>query len=1068
MEVWKGAVFELHAVVSGTPELHFEAWRRTFGEVLRELEGEKGSERFDHQGDYLPYVHRRPRYVAVRSFLESRDIHLPNGHPSDPPTKRTVCGIANRKNELFRTLLSEQGVRPAEEAFKRLSELRDSGIRTALVSASRNCRDVLETAGLLGYFDTIIDGYDITELSIPLRPEPDGFVLAADNLGLLPGECLVAEAAPEGVEAGHRGNFGLVLGVASDGNEDVLLQHGADMTVAGIAELDPEAVHRWFTDGMEQDAWYLRYRTFSPEEEMLREALTTVGNGYIGSRGAYGGAVAYDDIHYPGTYVAGLWNTLGTDVHGRTIYNNDFVNIPNWLLIELKIGDGSYCRLLSCTVEHYEHVLDMRNAVMSRRLHIRDRRGHRTRVETRRFVSMADPHLAAIEYRLTPLNYDKPVTLRSSLDGTVVNYGVPRYRDLSKRHLEGIAAREREGRVELHTRTTQSAVDIHMCARHTLSSEDDELTADREFDHGTSYSAELLRFTAEENHTYVLHKYVSIYTSRDRDTETPVADARELVDRWGRRHTGFDEALSDHSDRWHRLWNVADIRLAPDRFSQRVIRLHIYHLLVSASPHSAKQDVGFTARGLHGEAYRGHVFWDELFIAPFYNLHLPEVTRGHLMYRYLRLHAARRLAREEGYDGAMYPWQSAHDGGEETQILHYNPMSGGWDPDLSRNQRHISLAIAYNVWSYYYSTGDGEFMRDYGLEMLVEICRFWVSKAFYDERDGRYHIDGVMGPDEFHEKYPDARDGGFRDNAYTNIMTAWILHKTEETWQHEPAEARKRIAERIAFDPDAELPRWEEVKTKLAVVMGEDGIISQFDGFRDLEELDWESHRRRYGNIRRMDRILKAEGDTPDRYQLTKQADMLMAFYLLSPGQVRHVLELMGYEVADEQELATKNYEYYLARTTHGSTLSYVVHSAISRYVQGHRNNTWHWFMEGLESDIYDTQGGTTREAIHCGVMAGTLDIVMKNFAGINLFRDHIAVAPDLPRSWNRLQFKILHRDNLLHFDIEPGTIRVRSELTAPDRAKRLPVEVDGTLYTPGETEPLSLTYEQKSARMPA
>jgi hypothetical protein len=121
------------------------------------------------------------------------------------------------------------------------------------------------------------------------------------------------------------------------------------MTVSAIGELSIEAIRRWFHEGREEDAWTLAYRDFAPEEEMLREALTTVGNGYIGSRGAYCGAVAYDDIHYPGTYVAGLWNTLGTEVHGRTIYNNDFVNIPNWLLIELKIGDGGFCRILSCS-----------------------------------------------------------------------------------------------------------------------------------------------------------------------------------------------------------------------------------------------------------------------------------------------------------------------------------------------------------------------------------------------------------------------------------------------------------------------------------------------------------------------------------------------------------------------------------------------------------------------------------------------------------------------------------------------------------------------------------------------
>jgi trehalose/maltose hydrolase-like predicted phosphorylase/beta-phosphoglucomutase-like phosphatase (HAD superfamily) len=1067
MDMWKGAVFELHAVVSGTPELQFESWKRSFDEILGEIGEGKTSRPFDYEDDYLPYVYRRPRYVGVRAFLESRDIHLPNGHPSDPPDRRTVCGIANRKNELFRELLSERGVRPAGAAVDRISAFRGEGIGTAVVSTSRNCRAVLEAAGLLELFDVVIDGKDVMELSLPVRPEPDAFELACENLQVRAGESLLAEAAPDGVEAGRRGNFGLVVGVASDGNEDTLRERGADLTVADIGELTAETVRTWFAEGREEDAWHLVYRRFAPEEEMLREALTTVGNGYIGSRGAYCGAVAYDDIHYPGTYVAGLWNTLGTEVHGRTIYNNDFVNIPNWLLIELKIGEGSFCRILSCSVESYEHSLDMRAAVTSRRLVIRDRAGHRTRIETRRFVSMSEPHLAAIEFAVTPLNYDKPVTLKSTLDGTVVNYGVPRYRDLSKRHLDGVEAAARDGRLELHTRTTESAVDIHVHARHTVSADGEALATDRDTEHGRAYVSEVLRFTAEEGRTYTLRKYAGIYTSRDRDSEDPAADARALVDHWGSGHERFEQALRDHRRRWAELWDRADMRIDPDRFSQRVLRLHAYHLLATHSPNSVPQDVGLTARGLHGEAYRGHIFWDELFVTPFYNLRFPDVTRGHLLYRYRRLDAARELARAEGYRGAMYPWQSADDGGEESQVLHYNPRSGEWDPDLSRNQRHISLAIAYDAWSYYYATGDAEFMRDYGMEMLLEICRFWVSRATYDEADGRYHIAGVMGPDEFHEKYPDATEGGLRDNAYTNIMTAWILHKTIETWQHQPRETRAALADRIGFDERRELERWQQIISRLAVVMDEDGIIAQFAGYHDLAELDWEDYRRRYDNIRRMDRILKAEGDSPDRYQVAKQADALMIFYLLSPGQVKHTLELMGYEVGDERTLATRNYEYYLARTSHGSTLSYIVHSAISRYVEGHRNDTWRWFMEGLRSDIFDTQGGTTREAIHCGVMAGTLDIVVENFAGINLFRDRIVVNPDLPRGWDRLAFTLVHRDNLFRFEIVPGSVRVSREALGADGAGEMTIQVGGQTRNLGD-EPLEIPYEQKSARMPS
>ncbi|MFW5694852.1 MAG: HAD family hydrolase [Alkalispirochaeta sp.] len=1068
MDLPKGAIFELHSIVSGTPQLHYDAWKETFQDVLAEFREGEPPRGFDYDDDYRPYVDGRPRYVAVRAFLDSCDIQLPHGHPADPPDRRTVCGIANRKNELFRELLSRQGVRPDEDAVERIGELRAAGVRTGLVSSSRNCRAVLEAAGLLEQFDTIVDGNDVVELSLPLRPEPDAFVMAVENLELLPSECMLAEAAPEGCRAGTRGNFGLVVGIARDEDPQTLTEYGADITVGGLRELTGDKIRHWFESGKEQDAWKLTYRQFHPDEEMLREALTTVGNGYIGSRGAYCSAVSYDDIHYPGTYVAGLWNKLGTEVHGHTVYNDDFVNIPNWLLIELKIADGGYCRLLSCTIEEYEHTLDMKRAVLSRRLRIKDTKGHRTLIETRRFLSMAEPHLGVLEYRITPLNYSERVTLRSSIDGTVINYGVPRYRDLSSQHLEVVTTAEHDGRIELHARTTQSRVAILMGARHTVTEDGHELSAAVDTELGEGHIARLMHFTAEEGRTYTVRKFVSIHTSRDRDTEDPLADMRRLVDYWGSGNARFDEALAEHVQRWAELWERADLRIEPDRFSQRVVRLHTYHLLVSHSPNSAAQDVGFTARGLHGEAYRGHVFWDELFVEPFYNLRFPEVTRGHLMYRYRRLDAARELARQLGYQGAMYPWQSADDGGEESQELHYNPRSGGWDPDLSRNQRHVSLAIAYDVWSYYYATGDQTFMENYGMEMLVEICRFWVSKAYYDKTDQRYHIDGVMGPDEFHEKYPDAEDtAGFLDNAYTNIMTAWILHKTIETWEHQRQPVRDTVAERIGLDEQGEIDHWRQVISGLAVEIGDDEVMSQFTGYRTLEELDWDAYKRRYDNIRRMDRILKAEGDSPDRYQVAKQADALMVFYLLSPGQVTNILEMMGYEIADAKRFATRNYEYYLARTSQGSTLSYIVHSAISRYVEGHRNDTWRWFIAGLESDILDTQGGTTREAIHCGVMAGTLGIIIENFAGINLFRDHIEVNPDLPRSWNSLAFSLVHRGNLFLFEIVPGTMRITRRALDADRAEAMYLRVGEETYSL-DAQPLEVPYEQKSARMPS
>ncbi len=712
---------------------------------------------------------------------------------------------------------------------------------------------------------------------------------------------------------------------------------------------------------------------------------------------------------------------MPTDVHRRPLSPTDLVHCPRWSSLPLSLADGPCLGVGEVAVLSYEPRIHLKHGICRHTVRFADDAGRITRYTDARIISMDRMHLAAVECTVVPENYAGKLTLLSAIDGRVINYGVERYRELTSEHLEAVSEEEREDGVALIVKTTESDIRIVMEARtRVLRATGDIPGLERRVVTESRYAAERFTFDAEEGKEYRLEKRVGMATSRDMDNDDHRATARNAVDSAG----SWDEIIGAHKAAWETLWKRSDIVIEGDRFSQKTIRLHIHHLLATASVHNTHIDAGMPARGLHGEAYRGHYFWDELFTLPFYNLHFPEVTRSFLAYRYRRLDAAREYARQEGYEGAMFPWQSADTGEEESQVIHYNPRSGGWDPDLSRNQRHISLAVAYNIWTYFYATNDLDFLHRYGIEMLLEISRFWVSKAHFEEKDGRYHISGVMGPNEFHEKYPGAEEGGFRDNAYTNIVTAWLLHKTMETYAHLPDEVKEEMRRRISFD-EKELSHWGEVKKGLAVVIQEDGIISQFDGWMDLRELDWERYRQKYDNIKRLDRILKAENDRPDRYKISKQADLLMTFYLMAPGQVKHMLEMMGYRIDDETELIKRNYEYYVRRTTHGSTLSFVVHSAIARYIPGYRRRAWKWFMEAMKSDRYDTQGGTTPEGIHCGVMAGTLGIILENFAGINLFADHLSMAPELPKEWSYVAFKLEQRGRLFDIKITKDEVTV-------------------------------------------
>jgi alpha,alpha-trehalase len=304
----------------------------------------------------------------------------------------------------------------------------------------------------------------------------------------------------------------------------------------------------------------------------------------------------------------------------------------------------------------------------------------------------------------------------------------------------------------------------------------------------------------------------------------------------------------------------------------------------------------------------------------------------------------------------MYPGQSGSNGREETQQVHLNPQSGRWLPDNSHRQRHVNAAIAYNIWQYYQVTGDVQFMAFFGAEMLIEIARFWACVASYNEEIDRYEIRGVMGPDEYHDGYPDREEPGLNNNAYTNLMAAWVLWRALEIFYALPYDKRDELCEKLVVRPD-EIEHWEDISRKMTVCFHDDGIISQFEGYEKLEEFDWEGYREKYGDIHRLDRILEAEGDSPNRYKLSKQADVLMLFYLFSAEELEELFERLGYEL--DHSMIPRNIDYYDARTSHGSTLSRVVSSWL--LARENRPGSWDLFVDALESDVADIQGAPRR-----------------------------------------------------------------------------------------------------------
>jgi len=1013
-------IFDLDGVITKTALVHSAAWKLMFDNFLKSYTEKQGTDfvPFDHKADYLPFVDGKPRYKGVADFLTSRNIELPLGSPDDAPDAQTVCGLGNRKNQAFNAVLEADGVEVYPSTVKLMKELREKGYRVGVASSSKNCEGVLRAAGLLDLIETRIDGVVSVELGLKGKPEADIFTTAADRLGCSYDRSIVVEDAVSGVAAGKNGRFGLVLGVAREENITELYDNGADIVVEDLEEVSIESFNKWFTEGAEQDSWSITYHGYSPKKERSREALLTVGNGYFGVRGAMEETAANPN-NYPGTYMAGMYNRLVTEIAGHDVENEDFVNLPNWLPVSFKIDGGDWFDPNKDKIISIKRRIDFKNALLEREMVVEDIKGRQTSVRSKRLACLENTLLAALMYEIKPLNYSATISLRSGIDGEVINEGVDRYKSLSSKHLEPVKQGFEDPKMFVLVKTSQSKHQIAEVARHHIFLEGKQIMPE-----GKNETSEGRVFTSfiqdlKQGESLRLEKTVGICSDKEHFVDDALASAFAAA----KTAPGFEVMQLENGKKWAALWNEMDIKVGGDRWSQKLLRLHTYHLLVSMSPFNRQLDASITARGLHGEAYRGHIFWDELFILPLYDMHLPEVAKSMLMYRYKRLPEARKYAAEHGYQGAMFPWQSGSDGREETQVVHLNPLTGEWGDDHSSLQRHVSLAIAYNVWDYYWITRDISFLKQYGARMIFEICRFWASKSKFNENTGRYHISEVMGPDEFHEHLPGTEKGGLTDNAYTNIMVAWLFGKAEQI-----AGIFNNIKEVLPdFEAD-ELQNWQNIALKLNLVINKEGIIAQFDGYFDLLELDWDAYRQKYDNVYRMDRILKSEGKSPDAYKVAKQADTLMTFYNLNKEEVDELLVKMDYKLPTDY--LKRNLEYYLKRTSHGSTLSRVVHARLAAKI-GDNALSWELYQDALSSDFNDIQGGTTGEGIHAGVMAGTLLIALNTFAGLNYRGEQLSLNPNLPAAWKKISFGITFKSVKYLFEIDHKQIRIKANKTA-------------------------------------
>ena len=794
-----------------------------------------------------------------------------------------------------------------------------------------------------------------------------------------------------------------------------------------LAARPPSSEEAW----NDAEAWTLSYDSFDPRLEGRREALFTVGNGFFATRGAASDACA-DDVHYPGTYLAGGYDRLVTEIAGRAVENEDLVNLPNWLPLNVGLMHESDVVWLGADgateVKDYRQDLDLRRGLYRRLVRFRDAQGRLTRVEEKRFVHMEHRHFAGQQVTVTAENWSGSVIVRAAIDGRIANAGVPRYRPFDGQHLRALEAVVMGDTMLLEVETTQSRLHIVEVSRVRFYGAEKTIEVDRTVIGKPSYIAQQVEIEVARGASVTTEKIVALFTSRDKAIADPRTEALTAVARAGR----FDSLFDSHALAWAHLWRRCDlggIRVKDDSIyaTQQIIRLNIFHVLQTASPHTIDLDAGVPSRGWHGEGYRGHIFWDEIFVMPLLNVRLPDVSRALLLYRVRRLPEARAAAAKAGLRGALFPWQSGSDGREETDLAYLSPRSGRFITDNTHLERHVGAAIVFNVWHYYEATGDADFLHDAGAKLMLEIARFWASAAQWNTARGRYELRGVIGPDEFHDAYPGASEPGVHNNAYTNLMAAWCIERALDLFAILPAERCRQLRETYGLEK-AELDLWEHVSRKMFVPFHDDEIISQFEGYEALEELDWAGYRSKYGDIKRLDLILEAEDKSPNSYKLSKQADVLMLFYLFSAETLADLFARLDYPFSGA--MIPKNIAYYLARSSHGSTLSGVVDAWV--LARSDRLHSWAQFKEALRCDV-DDEGGMTAEGIHLGAMAGSADLLQRCYTGLELRDGQLWFNPCLPAELLHLEFRLRYRRNSLQITFKQDTLTVSSDASAAD-----------------------------------
>lgn len=763
--------------------------------------------------------------------------------------------------------------------------------------------------------------------------------------------------------------------------------------------------------------WILREDSFDAEHLGKCEAVMSLGNGYLGLRSA-------TEESYLGETRNLLINGTFNKFDPSAV--TELPNAADMTAIEIIINKERFT-LEQGSIDFYSRELNIKTAELKREIQWTSPKGDQVKLIFRRVVSLGRLHDFAIQAEITPLSGDASIDIKSGINGRVTNTGAQHFTDGDMRFYEGRY-------IQYVPKTTQSDITFVLNTTHRfwLDHEKVDIPAQLNMDLRKIYGA--YHTNVRKGETLKIEKYCNVYTTRDFDMqERSVAEIQSLSLNKVKeqKEIGYGKLASDTAAEWEKqVWNKVPITIEGNEYDNFAIHFAQYHLRLMVPAHDNRMNIG--AKGLSGEGYRGHCFWDtEIFLLPYYIFTQPEVARKLEEYRYLSLPGAHKKAEHNGYQGAMFPWESAWlDDGEVTPEYQGVDIVTGllikvWSGFI---EQHITADVAFGVWQYYTITGDQDYMDKYGYELIFDTARFWVSRLENKNRqihetvneqgvtefsetvaeDGLYHICDVVGPDEYKEHKT--------DNAFTNYLAVWNMKKAIEYYEllkEERGELFKTLDEKL------DLERWyqewtEKVDKVFLPIPNECNVLPQDSTYLTLKDIDLSKYMAQdfVGGIFRDYNLTQI-----NQIQVSKQADVLVLFFLLED------LFPQGVKVA--------TWKYYSARTTHDSSLSLCTHAVLAADMK-EKKEAYKLFKKSTEIDLGPVMT-TSNAGIHTASFGGIWQGVVYGFGGLRMLGGKLRIDPFLPDEWTRLTYNIIWHGQNLEVSATHESVTVKN-LTGTER----------------------------------